>query len=162
MPLKRDPYPRHPVEQVGGSPLISLARRGVHADAVIGHSSGEIATAYAAGPLSLAEAATISYYRGFVMREFSQAGAMAAINLPASDIQPLLAEGVVIAAENSPRSTTILGDTAAVERTISLIRDQHPDIFCRKLAVDTAYHSHHMVSPAARYHQHLVDELGTW
>jgi len=37
---------------------------GYHPVAVVGHSSGEIASAYAAGALTLEDAMTVAYYRG--------------------------------------------------------------------------------------------------
>ena len=137
----------------------SLARNGIRPDSVIGHSSGEIAGGYAAGILSLEEAITIAYYRGFIMKEKSRMGAMAAIGLSSTDVAPFLIEGAVIAAENSPGSTTISGDALAVGKVMSAIREAHPDILCKKLKVDMAYHSHHMTLAAAKYYQYLQEEL---
>ena len=45
--------------------LVDLLRlANVHFDAVVGHSSGEIAAAYAAGYLTARDAIYIAYYRG--------------------------------------------------------------------------------------------------
>jgi len=139
----------------------SLARKGIRPDAVIGHSSGEVAAGYAAGILSLPEAITVAYYRGFIMKGMEGRGAMAAIGLGSADVTPFLIEGgaVVVAAENSPSSTTISGDVLAVEQVMSAIKEAHPEVLCRKLAIDKAYHSQHMTSPASRYLQHLQEDL---
>ena len=77
----------------------SLSRKGIRPDAVVGHSSGEIAAHYAAGALSLAEAITVAYYRGFATKKTTkQTGAMAAIGLGATVVAPfLIAEAVVVA-----------------------------------------------------------------
>ncbi|KAK4675952.1 Type I Iterative PKS [Podospora pseudoanserina] len=137
----------------------SLAGKGIHPDAVIGHSSGEIAGAYAAGVLSLSEAIIIAYYRGFIMKESVRPGAMAAVGLGSEDVTLFLADGATIAAENSPNSTTISGDIPAVEQTMSAVRNAFPEAFCKKLAVNTAYHSSHMNEPATRYLELLRREL---
>ena len=141
----------------------SLARKGIRPDAVIGHSSGEIAAGYTAGILSLSEAITAAYYRGFVMKDMPRNGTMAAIGLGSADVAPfLVGEGaaVVVAAENSPDSTTISGDVLAIEHVVSAIKETHPEVLCKKLVIDKAYHSrHHMTSPATRYLQHLQEDL---
>ncbi len=119
----------------------SLKRSGIVPDAVVGHSSGEIAAAYAAGALSLREAITNSYYRGLITKYQESSGAMAAIGLSAEATIPFLADGVVIAADNSPQSTTISGDLDKVEQVVEAILREQPDVLARKLQVDMAYHS---------------------
>jgi acyl transferase domain-containing protein len=47
----------------------TLARCGVRPNAVVGHSSGEIAASYAAGTLSLPEAIIVAYYPGYVTKK---------------------------------------------------------------------------------------------
>jgi acyl transferase domain-containing protein len=46
----------------------AMARCGIRPNAVIGHSSGEIAAAYATGALSLSEAMIVAYYRDIPQR----------------------------------------------------------------------------------------------
>lgn len=108
---------------------------------VIGHSSGEIAAAYAAGYISLEFAMAAAYYRGFVTRSGRRDGAMAAIGLGAEQTRPFLCEEVVVACENSPQSTTISGDRDRVEQVVSSIEQSQPGTFARVLKVDMAYHS---------------------
>lgn len=117
---------------------------GVNPDAIVGHSSGEIAGAYACGALTADEVITMTYYKGQVMRHAgSQAspGMMAAIGLGAEQVEQYLAPGVTIGCENSPESTTITGDKNAVERAMERIKAAYPDILARALRVDKAYHS---------------------
>ena len=118
----------------------ALRAWGVKPEAVLGHSSGEIAAAYTSGALSMKSAITIASMRGTSV-ESAKAGAMAAVGLGREELVPLLEEGVVLACENSHRSSTISGDKAAVESVVERIRTQLPDVFVRMLKVERAYHS---------------------
>ncbi|KAM5506985.1 Type I Iterative PKS [Microsporum canis] len=131
-----------------------LASYSVHPDAVVGHSSGEIAAAYAARAISRSEAILIAYYRGRLMLEtdpMSCPGGMAAIGLGAESAQQYLEPGVSIGCENSPDSTTLTGDKAVLEKVMESIKAAHPDVLVRALRVDRAYHSHHMQKIASLY-----------
>lgn len=115
--------------------------------AVVGHSSGEIAAAYAAGLISLQAAVQAAFYRGFVTKAaINSEGGMAAVGLGPKDISEYLVDGVVVACENSPTSSTISGNRALVERVIDTIKTERPEIFTRMLRVDMAYHSRHMAA----------------
>ena len=119
----------------------SLRRRGIFPSAVLGHSSGEIAAAYAAGVLSLQAAITISYYRGFITKGKTMKGGMAAVGLGADEIANFLSDGVIMACENSSSSVTISGDLDVVDGIIKRLKKELPDVFVRKLKVNMAYHS---------------------
>ena len=123
----------------------ALRRRGIYPSAVLGHSSGEIAAAYAAGVLSLQAAIIIAYYRGFITKEQTLAGGMAAVGLGADEISKFLSKGVIMACENSDNSTTISGDLAVLDQVIKQIRAEMPDVFVRKLKVNMAYHSRELL-----------------
>jgi acyl transferase domain-containing protein len=123
-----------------------LERIGVCAEAVVGHSSGEIGAAYAAGFLTLEYAVALAYYRGLVTTKQTVDGSMAAVGLGPQDVAPFLNDGVVVACENSPSSTTISGDRAAVEEVVAAIKVAQPDAFARALKVDMAYHSRGFLS----------------
>ncbi|RWQ92174.1 KR domain-containing protein [Paecilomyces variotii] len=112
--------------------------------AVIGHSSGELAAAYAAGRLTASQAVTLAYYRGIVAGKVAQAG-----------YYPFLRPGVVVACENSPSSVTISGDIDQVQYVMQEISLAHPEILCRQIKSDTAYHSHHMKSVGDTYHSFI-------
>ncbi|RAH67812.1 type I polyketide synthase [Aspergillus aculeatinus CBS 121060] len=130
---------------------------GFKVSSVIGHSSGEIAAAYAAGAISLRSAIMIAYHRGRLAQNVSD-GSMAAVGLSRKEVEPWLAEGAVIACENSPQSITISGDTKAVHSTIDAIRSAYPDAFCRTLKVTKAYHSPKMQPMAADYAAAIAPE----
>ncbi|KAL9110633.1 MAG: hypothetical protein Q9227_004810 [Pyrenula ochraceoflavens] len=126
--------------------------------ATVGHSSGEIAAAYAAGMLSLESSITLAFFRGqatvSLKRKYPDIhGAMLAVGAPAATLRPmvkLLKEGyATIACVNSPCSVTISGDNTAVNELQSQLNDQ--SIFNRRLRIDTAYHSSHMTRVADEY-----------
>lgn len=119
----------------------TFLRCGVRPEAVIGHSSGEIVAAYASGALSFSETLIAAYYRGYVTKTQTLEGGMAAIGLGASTASTFLRDGVVIACENSPSSTTISGDLDQLKSVQAAIQKDQPDVLVRRLKVDMAYHS---------------------
>ncbi|KAI6770702.1 hypothetical protein HG531_009557 [Fusarium graminearum] len=137
----------------------TLASIGVRPEAVVGHSSGEVAGAYAAGAITATEAIKIAYYRGLVTKRQTKPGSMAAIGMGAKSVEQYLQSGVVIACENSPSSVTIAGDTEAVESTIGAIKASKPDVMARLLQVDMAYHSHHMKEIGDDYFALMQDKI---
>jgi acyl transferase domain-containing protein/NADPH:quinone reductase-like Zn-dependent oxidoreductase len=141
---------------------------GIRPSAVAGHSSGEIAAAYAAGLITFKDAMTIAYHRGRLIPILKEKypnleGAMMAVGAGKEEIVPLLDRiptslgEARIACINSPSSVTISGDAEAVTELQNLIEDAHPGMFVRKLQVDTAYHSHHMSLVAKDYTKSLLD-----
>lgn len=137
-----------------------FAAFGVRPAAVTGHSSGEIAAAYAAGALTFESAVAAAYYRGQVILELKRdhaelKGAMMAVGAGAADLTSILDRAstatsrVVVACENSPSSTTLSGDEEAVDRVAVMFNEE--GVFNRKLFVDVAYHSPHMKFLAKSY-----------
>ncbi|KAF7860820.1 hypothetical protein EAF04_008338 [Stromatinia cepivora] len=122
-------------------------------DVVIGHSSGEIAAAYAAGSLSQHSALKAAYYRGLLRVGGSSNGAMIAVGLGEKSVSQYISQvtsgQVVVACSNSPESSTVSGDEVAILELKKLLDAE--SIFARRLAVDTAYHSHHVRSVAEQY-----------
>ena len=125
--------------------------------AVIGHSSGEIAAAYAAGAISQEAALRIAYARGSLSglsaKRLAKKGAMLAVGLGEAEVSSYLSSlkrGVAcVACTNSPKSTTVSGDESAIVELEELFRAV--GIFARKVKVDTAYHSHHMLGVTDDY-----------
>lgn len=118
-----------------------LARCNVRAAAVVGHSSGEIAAAFAAGELTLDDAIVNAYHRGEVIKSQAKRGAMAAIGMGREAAAGFVSGDTTIACENSPQSVTISGDEDAIQRTLESIEVRRPGTFSRRLRVDRAYHS---------------------
>ncbi|KAH0539027.1 Type I Iterative PKS [Glutinoglossum americanum] len=140
--------------------LVNLLRTwGVLPTAVIGHSSGEIAAAYACNAITLAEGIIIAYYRGQVTKECLQAGGMAAVGLSREEVLPYLVEGVVVACENSPSSVTLSGDKQPLDTIVAQLKEEQPETFVGRLHVDMAYHSHHMKSCGELYESLLANHI---
>ncbi|EPS39320.1 hypothetical protein H072_6929 [Dactylellina haptotyla CBS 200.50] len=133
---------------------------GIRPDAVVGHSSGEIGAAYAAGIISLRDAIITAFYRGLFLSSSAQAksetkgpkGAMCAIGLSQEKANKIVHKHkgkIALAAINSPTSCTLSGDQDAIDAVVKACAED--GTFCRALKVDMAYHSHHMVPLAGRY-----------
>jgi acyl transferase domain-containing protein len=118
-----------------------LATWDIKPSAVVGHSSGEIAAAYAAGALTKKEAIIAAFYRGYVCTQSRVAGGMAAVGLGRDEVIPYLASGVRVACENSGSSVTLSGDLDRLEGIMDAIKKDFPNILVRRLQVEMAYHS---------------------
>ncbi|KAL8728510.1 MAG: hypothetical protein Q9166_005332 [cf. Caloplaca sp. 2 TL-2023] len=138
----------------------ALASKGVFPAAVVGHSSGEIAGAYAAEAITAKEAILIAMYRGAAATTQTKPGAMAAIGLSWQEAENHLVPNVSIACDNSPSNVTISGDTDAVEMVTTRIRKSGTNILARKMQVDKAYHSYHMAEIGEHYHSLIVSCVG--
>ncbi|KAL7953011.1 putative polyketide synthase [Trichoderma compactum] len=130
-----------------------LASWGVHPDLVCGHSSGEIAAAYAAGGLTASDALKVAYHRGksvyyLKLKKGTRQGGMLAAGLSETDAQKYLSkyseQTVNVACINSPTSVTLSGDAAAIDEIASKLEED--GVFNRRLAVPVAYHSSHMAA----------------
>lgn len=138
----------------------ALRAVGVTACAVVGHSSGELGAAYAAGALTATEAITAAWRRGLVTQQQTKAGAMAAIGMGWAEVEPFLVPGKVgVACENSGDSVTLSGDAEAVQTVCAAIQKDRPDVLVRLLKVDKAYHSHHMVEIGDAYHALIEHDI---
>ena len=119
-----------------------LEAHGIKADAVLGHSVGEVSAAYGAGILSLAEACRVIAERSRAQGRTAGTGRMAALGLSPENAALAIApygERLAIAAVNSPNSVTIAGDPAAIG---ALGAELEPNqIFFRPLDLDYAFHS---------------------
>ena len=116
---------------------------GISPSAVVGHSSGEIAAAYASGAITAQDAISIAYHRGqaTLPLKSSHKGGMAAIGLSRENVEQYLLPGVIIGCENSPASVTLTGDSTVIEKVMEAIRSTYPGVLVRALHVECAYHS---------------------
>lgn len=142
--------------------LVDLFRSwDITSEASIGHSSGEIAAAYASGCISIAEAIVAAYCRGKVMMSNNREGAMLALMLSPKEALELvhdICEQVKIAAINSPRSVTLSGDLEGIEKIEENLKAAN--LFSRKLRTGgNAYHSHHMCELGSAYEQLLTTAM---
>ncbi|KAL3429040.1 hypothetical protein BDV09DRAFT_201002 [Aspergillus tetrazonus] len=131
---------------------------GIQPAATVGHSSGEVAAAYAAKMISQDEAVRIGYWRGFYSEQVKARlenirGSMMAVGLSESQATSYLnrvPEGsVVVACINSPSSVTLSGEDHSIKTLEAILQaDGH---FARKLRVEVAYHSPHMKTVADEF-----------
>ncbi|KAH8903179.1 polyketide synthase [Coniochaeta sp. PMI_546] len=135
-----------------------LSSWGINPSATIGHSSGEIAAAFAAGAITLDDAMAVAYHRGQVAANIkskypSLRGAMLAVGAAPAEVRKTIKllglDNVCVACENSPDSVTVSGDEGAVDALAVALESQ--SLFHRKLRVDVAYHSTHMELVANDY-----------
>ncbi|KZL83622.1 beta-ketoacyl synthase domain-containing protein [Colletotrichum incanum] len=133
--------------------LVDLLRScNITPSSVVGHSSGEIAAAYASTAITRESAWALAYYRGKSASRLATVapylkGAMCAARMTSSEASQYLENcdghgDLQVACINSPNSVTISGDRSDVLR----VRDELKScqILCKVLDVDVAYHSRHM------------------
>ncbi|KAF7879091.1 hypothetical protein EAF04_000291 [Stromatinia cepivora] len=133
--------------------------------AVVGHSSGEIASAYSIGAISCNAAWRIAYFRGSLASKLARIsttkGCMMSAGLSDHDIQPYIGRisikpgdmPLVVSCINSPKNVTISGDERYIERLQAILVEE--GIFARKLQVNIAYHSPQMAEISDEYLMHL-------
>jgi hybrid polyketide synthase/nonribosomal peptide synthetase ACE1 len=148
--------------------LVELLRAaGVEFSGVIGHSSGEIGAAYAAGYISRRDAMYIAYYRGLHSSKAASPngphikGSMLAVGTSKEDAEDILSDFIgqaTIAASNSSSSVTLSGDEEAIDELDTIFGDENK--FRRKLRVNKAYHSAHML-PCSQPYIKSLEPCGT-
>ena len=113
---------------------------GVEADAVVGHSVGEFAAAWAAGVLDLEDGLALIAARGQAMEDGCAPGAMAAVLAPAETAEQLAAiAGVEIAAHNAPGQSVAAGSTEGITRLLDLCKSR--GMSATPLNTTRAFHS---------------------
>ncbi|MGX1370254.1 acyl transferase domain-containing protein [Streptomyces canus] len=130
--------------------MVSLARlwqhHGIHPDAVIGHSQGEIAAAHIAGALTLDDAARVVTLRSQAIgRHLAGLGGMMSLPIPLADAQDRITAydcRIEIAAVNGPSSTVVAGDPDALDDLYETAEEA--GIRARRVPVDYASHTAHV------------------
>jgi phthiocerol/phenolphthiocerol synthesis type-I polyketide synthase C len=141
-----------------------LSAHGLVFDAVVGHSVGEIAAAWAAGALTLEQATQIIYERSQAQGETRGTGRMAALGVSVEDtrlaLNDLGLENLIeISGINSPSSVTVSGPL----EVLALLGNRLSEAgkFYRLLDLDYAFHSSHMDSIKRRVKKALKDLRAT-
>ncbi len=114
---------------------------GVHPDAVIGHSMGEVSAAVVAGALSVPDGLRAIAIRSRLMSQLAGQGAVALLKLDAEATEALIADypGVSVAGYVSPRQTVIAGPVAPVDAVIAAVSAQNR--FARRVNMEVASHT---------------------
>lgn len=136
-----------------------LQQQGVHPVAVTGHSVGEVAAAWAAGALTLADAVKVIYYRSLYQGKTKGQGAMTAVGLGQDAINEHLQQGsytqVYLAGINSHKGITLAGNAEQLEQLEQQLKEDK--VFVLRLGLDYAFHSPMMDSVQTGLTQALVD-----
>ena len=123
--------------------LVALWRSwGIEPAAIVGHSVGEVTSAFVSGMLTLDEAVTVSYHRSRLQKRAAGQGGMLAVGLSEDEVSPLLRTHrgkVSIAAVNSRKSTVLAGDQNALGDIAREVESRN--CFNRYLQVEVPYHS---------------------
>ncbi|KAF2093095.1 fatty acid synthase S-acetyltransferase [Rhizodiscina lignyota] len=139
----------------------------ISAGAVVGHSSGEIAAAFAVGAISRESAWQLAYYRGLFTAELALStkqtpGGMLSVALNADQALEYIARidevpstgSLTVACINSPKNVTISGSVDKLAALKDILDAEN--IFARKLQVDNAYHSDYMKAIADEYRKAIL------
>ncbi len=131
---------------------------GVTPDAVVGHSVGEVAAAWAAGVLSLEEAARVAAVRGRAMEGARGKGGMVAVEMTEDEARALLADlgsPLEVAAVNGPASIVLAG--AFEDLAMMLEELARRGAAGRRLRVNYAFHTVQMEPFDAEVEAELSD-----
>lgn len=114
---------------------------GVHPDAVIGHSMGEVTAAVVAGALSPADGFRVIAARSQLMSRQAGQGAVALLNLDPETVEALLADypDVSVAGYLSPKQTVVAGPVAPVDALIAAVSAQNK--FAKRVNMEVASHT---------------------
>ena len=134
---------------------------GVRPAAVIGHSSGEIAAAYAKKAVSRASALKLAYYRGQAvaaqLRIIGMKGRMVTVSLPHEKVQDMISKSglqgsVFVACINSDNNTTVSGSHEKIVKFHEYLSKNSADgAFVAMIPVSAPYHSPHMYKVEEKY-----------
>ncbi|MFF2009539.1 amino acid adenylation domain-containing protein [Streptomyces sp. NPDC058195] len=115
---------------------------GVRPDAIVGHSTGEVAAFYEAGVYTLEDAVKVVIHRSRLQQKLTGTGTMLAVSLPEEEAQARVApfgDRVSVAAVNSPSAVTLAGDRDALAELAGQL--QAEQVFAKFLTVQVPYHS---------------------
>jgi len=121
-----------------------LARRGIKPVAVMGHSVGEVAAAWACNALSLPDAVQVIFQRSRLQGLTKGSGQMTAVGLGGEETLTLLETlglrpRLSVAGINSASGATVAGDAGALDVLETHLAERQ--IFCLRLGLDYAFHS---------------------
>jgi acyl transferase domain-containing protein len=122
-----------------------LTAAGISADAVMGHSVGEVAAAWAAGVLTLEQATNVIFHRSQAQIPTAGLGRMAALGVGAEEARRAMADiggWLEIAAFNGARAVTVAGAPEALESLRERLTADGK--FVRILALNYPFHTQAM------------------
>ena len=136
-----------------------LSHLNVNADAVGGHSYGEVTALHAAGVLSAEDMLRVARRRGELMADAAKTpGSMTAVVAEIDAVRPVVeASGldVVVANHNSPSQVVLSGPTDAIEGIEKAL--DAAGLAFKRLGVATAFHSSVVSSSVAPFAEFLAE-----
>lgn len=114
---------------------------GIRPVAMIGYSIGEYVAATLAEVLSLEDAVTLVAKRALMIQELP-GGAMLAVPLSETEVQPFLSQNLSLSAVNGLSQCVVAGTTEAVEELARSLSAK--GLACRQLQTSHAFHSYMM------------------
>ena len=137
-----------------------LARFGVTAEAVAGHSYGELTALCAAEVFTTESLYQLSRLRGELMAAGEgDRGSMVAVSAPLDQVESFLQEeelDLVLANRNTPEQAVLSGATVEIEKAIKLLNQR--GINNKQLDVSAAFHSQ-LIAAAARPFSEQLDNV---
>jgi acyl transferase domain-containing protein/NADPH:quinone reductase-like Zn-dependent oxidoreductase/acyl carrier protein len=131
---------------------------GIAPDAVVGHSSGEMAAACVAGALTLPDALRLAFHRGRLQHRTASSGGMLAAGISpdtALEVFDGYEQRVSLAAVNGPTSVTFSGALDALGEIAAVL--ERRGCFHRMLPVTVPYHGPQMDALRDEFLAALVD-----
>jgi acyl transferase domain-containing protein/acyl carrier protein len=119
-----------------------LRANGIEASAVVGHSVGEAAAAWASGALTREQATQVIFHRSVEQGKTAGSGKMAALGVGPEEARQAISSipgWLELAAINSPQSVTVAGDPAALEKLVQAMTAAGK--FARLLQLNYPFHT---------------------
>jgi phthiocerol/phenolphthiocerol synthesis type-I polyketide synthase C len=126
--------------QLGLTALLRAAQ--IRPSAVLGHSVGEAAAAYACGALTREQATRVIYHRSMAQSKTAGMGGMAAFGISAEEAREALQSvpgWLELAASNGPNAVTVAGDPEALEALRQKLTEDGK--FARVLPLNYPFHT---------------------
>lgn len=141
--------------------MLDLARRlGLQPARVSGHSYGEFVALHAAGVMGRQELLELSMIRGQLLADLGQnSGAMAAVALPAREVEAYLEEfpQIAIANINGPRQVVLAGPSQPLNSLLERLKADGHSV--HPLSVSAAFHSELMRPAREDFAQFLAGQI---
>jgi acyl transferase domain-containing protein/NADPH:quinone reductase-like Zn-dependent oxidoreductase/acyl carrier protein len=137
-----------------------LRQRGIKPLATLGHSVGEIAAAWCAGALTMADAVKVIFHRSRLQGRTRGVGTMTAVTLSGEEVGGLiesagLAQELQVAGYNSPTGSTVAGTRQALDAFEEALLERR--IAYKRLPLDYAFHCREMETIRADLLDALAD-----
>lgn len=146
--LRQTRYAQTAIFAVEYALTLLLRAWGIRPAAVVGHSIGEYAAAWAAGVMSLADTLLLTSERGRLLQELPEAGSIVAVFATEAAVSAALSgltSRVAVAAVNGPQEVVIAGGKSEVATVIARLEES--GIVVKRLNASHAFHSP-LVEPA--------------